>query len=251
MANYLSAWKTFRHLGNEPAATAEHVISQPRWPSKDNLRILDVGCGDGQMAQAFLLKMLKSQTVAEVVLLDPEEGMLSEAASLIRGAGFRGDIRRELGLADKEALKLAKEIDVGLAIHVVYLLPHNRFRTFVNRWPVGIPLYVVLDAPDSVFSEIWPQTAVDYATRSRRVHEYLSGEANGGLKVHRTDFTTRMSDPFDLAPPVRDLALSLLCYGDYDEVPDGKKPIVRDAILKHKEDGFVRCACSCYELLRR
>jgi len=29
--------------------------------------------------------MLKSQTVAEVVLLDPEEGMLSEAASLIRG----------------------------------------------------------------------------------------------------------------------------------------------------------------------
>jgi len=23
MANYLSAWKTFRHLGNEPAATAE------------------------------------------------------------------------------------------------------------------------------------------------------------------------------------------------------------------------------------
>jgi SAM-dependent methyltransferase len=249
MPNYMSAWKTFRRLGNEPEATAEHVLSLPRWPGNKNLRILDVGCGDGRMVEAFLLKA--RQSIGKVTILDPDRLLLDEAAHEIRSLGLDVDVLEVAGVADRQALELAADHDVALAIHLVYLLAHNRFRALVDHWPPGVPLYVVLDAPDSVFTELWSETAPDYALRSRRVHEYLSGEANGRLDVRRTDFTTRVANPFGLPEPVRDLVLSLLCYCDFAEFSDTRRAKVESVISSHVERGQVTCSCTCYEIQRK
>lgn len=247
MANYLEAWKTFRSLGNEPDATASHVTSLTTWPSRDRLRILDIGCGDGGMIAAFVQR-IRSASMA--ILLDPEDGMLSEAAQRLENIRCEVDIISRVGSADEEGIILAQDADVGLAIHVVYLLPHARFRAFVQNWPSGIPLFVVLDAPNSVFAELWQQSAQDYAARSARVHQYLADEANHGLTVRRTDFSTRVANPFELETAVRSLVLSLLCYCDYDQLPRGKKIEVEQLIRKHAEGSEIVCACTCYELLR-
>ena len=303
MANYMSAWKTFRRFGNEPAATADHIISLPGWPAKETLRVLDIGCGDGRMLEAFLQKT--PQKVTEVTLLEPDERLLPEASSEIQSLGLaaRGEspaavarrcippgyvvhrsntagilplfalpdgritglgatldfyhgllgakICTEVGVADKEALELAQSADVGLAIHLVYLLAHNRFRALVDHWPEDAPLFVVLDAPESIFTELWTQTAPDYAIRSARVHDYLSGEANGGLEVRRSDFSTRVTNPFDLPESVQGLVLSLLCYCDYDELPQSKRLNVERVIQSHLDQSHVACSCTCYEIHRR
>jgi SAM-dependent methyltransferase len=247
MANYLEAWKTFRRLGNEPAATAEHVLAQPGWPTGDGLRVLDIGCGDGRMIEAFLQRV---PSAAKAILLDPEDWMLSEAARQVGEFRIGTEVVGQVGSADEEGVALAREIDVGLAIHVVYLLSHSRFKVFVQHWPPGVPLFVVLDAPNSVFGELWIQTAQDYAARSAGVHEYLAREANSGLAIRRTDFNTRVANPFNLQASVQNVMLSLLCYCDYAELSQEKRYKVERVIRRHADGDDIVCACTCYELLR-
>ena len=199
------------------------------------------------MLAAFIQRL---PSVSRVVLLDPEDGVLSEAAREIGALESRAEVLTHIGSADEEAIVLAREADVGLAVHVVYLLPHARFRSFVQHWPPDVPLYVVLDSPNSVFSALWKHTAQDFAARSARVHEYLAGEANHGLLIRRTEFATRVANPFELEATIRNLVLSLLCYCDYDDLPQGKKVEVEQVIRQHAEGNEVACACTCYELLR-
>jgi SAM-dependent methyltransferase len=248
MANYLAAWKTFRRLGNEPQATAAHVLARARWPAEDDVRVLDIGCGDGRMLEAFLLQA--GRRIATATLLDPDPTLLDEAARELGGLGLSVEVRAEVGVADRQGLELAENHDVGLGIHLVYLMAHNRFRALVNHWPVDKPLYIVLDAPDSVFTELWSETAPDFALRAKQVHRYLSGEANGKLSVTRSDFITRVANPFDLPAPIRNLVLSLLCYCDFDELGETGQEKVEAVINSHTRDGHVECACACYELVR-
>ena len=46
MATYMAAWKTFRRLSDENRATARHLLSRPRWPHRDGIKICDIGCGE-------------------------------------------------------------------------------------------------------------------------------------------------------------------------------------------------------------
>ena len=38
MESYLSAWKIFRRLSDENVATAEHLVKQPMWPKRADLK---------------------------------------------------------------------------------------------------------------------------------------------------------------------------------------------------------------------
>jgi hypothetical protein len=194
--------------------------------------------------------MQRILSASRVILLDPEDGMLSEAARLLGNLQREVEVLTRVGSADEEGIVLARTADGGLAFHVVYLLPHARFRAFVQHWPSGVPLFVVLDAPNSVFAALWKETAQDYAARSVRVHEYLAGEANRLLTVRRTDFATRVANPFGLEAAIQNLVLSLLCYRDYEELTHMQKNEVQRLIRNHAEGDEIVCDCTCYELLK-
>jgi len=249
MANYMAAWKTFRRVGNEPVATAEHILNQPHWPKKDPLTILDVGCGDGRMLEPFLLKA--QQTISDVFLLDPDDHLLNEAKNEIEALGLGCSIVASNGVAEIEGVELAEKADVGLGIHVAYLMPHARFRAFIEKWPAKVPLYVVLDAPTSVFSELWSKTAPEFATRAAGVHTYLGGgSARGAIHVKSTEFATRVANPYALAQPVQDLVLSLLCYSDYTALSEEVREYVRRTLTKFADREEVNCTCTCYEIVK-
>jgi len=249
MANYIEAWKAFRCQGNEPEATASHILAQPLWPKHGDLRILDIGCGDGHMLEAFLLKL--GSMISKVYLLDPEEWILSEAVKQIEGILPNFKIFTQVGTADEEGLDFTRHVDVGLAIHIVYLMSHSRFRRLINHWHSRIPLFVVLDAPDSVFSQLWNMTAQDYAVRSAKVHNYFENEKNSQLTIQRTDFFTHVTNPFTLSSPRKELVLSLLCYCRYEDLSEDVKKKVYRVITDHSEAEIIKCNCSCYEMIRR
>lgn len=248
MANYVAAWRTFRGLSNEPGATAAHVMSRPSWPSLEELRILDIGCGDGRMVEAFLLAA--HQKIRQVILLDPDADMLSEASSEVSRLGLDVEIETELGVADIEGLRLAVAADVALAIHVVYLLPLARFRKLIRNWPPPLPLYVVLDSPESVFSKLWTRTAPEFATRATQAHEFLASEELAGISVQKSTFGTRVANPLELGPGVRSRVLSLICYADFDELSCETRDYVEETVLSFLDGDRLTCSCTCYEIKR-
>lgn len=246
MATYLTAWKAFRRLGNEPSATAAHLLSRPLWPKRSPLRILDVGAGDGRMLEALLLKA--PQTVSRVILLDPDERLLVEAESGINAVSPGIEIASIVGVAESEGAELAKGADVGLGIHLVYLMENRQFRTFIERWPSCVPLYIVLDAPSSVFTALWTHTAPEFAKRAEQVHAYFANARS--FTVNRTEFATRVANPYSLAPNVCDLVLSLLCYCDYSTLSAEQCQIVRNILERYIDGDEVKCTCTSYELLK-
>jgi len=64
-------------------------------------RLLDLGCGTGQLAMPL------AREFEEVVAMDPEPEMLSEAVALGRGRGIANIVWREAGSADLEDLRPA------------------------------------------------------------------------------------------------------------------------------------------------
>ena len=249
MSSYLSAWRTFRALSDEPQRTAEHVVAQPAWPTRSSLRILDLGCGDGLMVQAFLLSL--GQTVARALLLDPDNELLGEAAARLGELALKAVIEPRLGGLEDQAAVLARQVDVGLAIHVVYLVEPEQFQQVVKRWPAGVPLYVVIDAPDSVFSKVWRYTAPEFAARTQAAHRYLSSGSDGqSVSVRQTRFSTRVANPFSLSEEVAEHVFSLISYAEFSKLSAENRERTQQIIREHADGKQLVCTCSCYEIVR-
>lgn len=199
------------------------------------------------MLEALLLKV--PQPVSRVTLLDPDERLLGEAETELKSLGLSTEIVSVVGVAELDAVRLANEADVGLGIHLVYLMENGQFRNFVEGWPSGVPLYVVLDAPNSVFTTLWKQTAPEFANRAEEVHSYFS-RSRSFSAVNRTEFATRVANPYALSENVRDLVLSLLCYCDYSNLSSGQRESVRETLSSYVDGEEVKCTCTCYEVLK-
>jgi SAM-dependent methyltransferase len=248
MANYMAAWKTFRRVGNEPSATADHLLERPRWPKKNPFSIIDIGCGDGRMLEEFVLK--SPRDISQVILLDPDKNLLAEAKKEIGSPKYGYKLQQVVGTAEVEGTRLARKADVGLAIHVAYLMSHEKFVTFIEDWPAGIPLYVVLDAPTSVFSELWRTTAPEYAERAAQVHAYLEGETKAEFGIKMSEFATNVANPYELNERIRELVLSLLCYNDFSSLSASIRAGVKRTLMRHAKGDVVDCTCRCYEIVK-
>jgi SAM-dependent methyltransferase len=244
----MSAWKTFRRLGDEPTATARHVMGRPHWPSSAPLRILDLGCGDGRMLESFLVGSRRE--VARAVLVDPDQTVLAEATTQLEGLGLGTEIEAVNGVADVEGIARSRIVDVGLAIHLVYLMPHRSLCKLLEGWPARVPLYIVMDSPTSVFGELWLETAPDYAARASSAHSYLALGAKSTMTVSESDFQTEVANPFMLPQPQRDLVMSLLCYCDFPSLPKRTQDSVEAIVARYATNGTITCACRCYEVLK-
>jgi hypothetical protein len=118
-------------------------------------------------------------------------------------------------------LHLAREIDVALAVHLLYLLSEQETHRFLGGLAPGIPLFVVLDHPASVFMRLQEKTAPRYYARSLNAHRALARLREQGYLVEQTAFETHLTNPLDLSQELREAVLSLLCYRDFREL-DGE-----------------------------
>lgn len=95
-----TAWYYARYRPPYPDAFARHIVA--RFGLDGTGRLLDLGCGTGQLALSLAAR------VAEAVGLDPEPEMLAEAAAAAARAGV-ANARWLLG-ADRDLPRLAAEI---------------------------------------------------------------------------------------------------------------------------------------------
>ena len=249
MGSYKNTWRLFRRMSNENDVTAEHLISRSHWPRVKNLALLDIGCGDGLLTERIVLRSKKP--VAEVRLLDPDKDFLGEAKAHITETGVVTNVKCRQGLAEDNLPECCRGVHAILAVHVVYLMRNGAFKRLIDFLPKGIPLYVVLDTPDSVFSKLWKKTAKKYASRSAKVHEALSDLPADQFEINFSTITSYLDSPLHQEQPgIKESVLSLLCYAEMQSLPTTTRRWVQQQVRDYTVGDHVHCESACYEIVK-
>lgn len=250
MDTYLTAWKTFRRLSDENRATARCLVTQPLWPPRDGVVIVDIGCGDGRLVEEVVLQ--SPSKIDEVRLIDPDAELLAEAAACVGELALVRRIDAIHSAVENLHSESMLNANVLLCVHVVYLLAPVSLNHTLELLPSGVPLYIVLDSPGSVFTALWERTAPRYHRRAVEAHQIIRGLSNRDYTIKTTTVQSTVCNPITVArPDVRDALLSILCYR---EISNGTDNDLRDWIAKTLTEraagNGIRCESTCYEITR-
>ena len=248
MPEYVRAWKFFRDNADENEVTAKFLLNRPSWPHKAGLDICDLGCGDGRLVSEVLARC---GDIQKVRLVDPDNDLLTEAESLIERRFPGRHLIASLNSVREGWPKCAGDADVILGVHLVYLLEEDELQSLIHDRPKRAVTYIVLDAPTSVFTELWKWTADKYSRRAKLAHtelcKYLGFSAPPQEAAIRSRIPKKLLSDHELS----DWLLSILCYRNMlSDVPADLRRKVKEIIERHtdKTGEFVECECVCYEL---
>lgn len=247
---YLEAWKTFRAISNENAVMAAQLVGQRAWPKSSGLTLCDIGCGDGELMKQIVVQ--SRSPIAEVRLIDPDEELLSEAVRVVSETGLVKDVKQTLANAEDVFPACTERSDAVLLVHVVYLMRNGAFRGMLQAMAPQTPLFVVMDAPESVFTQLWKETAPKYHQRSTRAHETIAQLPRDTFAVQATPFSSLIPDPRAQRLDLKTALLSILCYTDARRLAnDGALMEKIDATLSaHASGDKIRCDLVCYAIQR-
>jgi SAM-dependent methyltransferase len=256
---YKEAWKTFRARSDENEVTSQKILEFPFWRSENigkTIRLLDIGCGDGLIIQELIYKMSINLGVnfEILTLIDPYLDWLQEAnkiAVTLRNSGIVKDIKAiNLNIEDSLA-EISKEYDIILAIHVVYFLEPQILRKILQDLPSNVYFYVVMDAPGSVFSEIWRVTKPEYLERVEEARKLIESLDSSRYKLRQSEIISSVPNPLEMADcPVKKMILSMLSYSNYECLEDSAIEHINSEVSRNSWDGKLRCKSTCYEILK-
>ncbi len=248
MPEYLKAWKLFRDNADENEVTAKFLLKRPSWPRKSGLDICDLGCGDGRLVAELLARC---GDVQKVRLVDPDNDLLAEAEALVERRFPVTHIVASLNSVREGWPKCAGDADVILGVHLVYLLEEDELQSLVHNRAKHAVTYIVLDAPTSVFTELWKRTADKYYRRAKLAHAELCKHLGLATPPQAEPIRSRISKKLLADHELSDWLLSILCYRNMlTDVPADLRRKVREIINRHtdKTGEFVECESVCYEL---
>jgi len=250
MQAYLANWKVFRSLSDENEVTAEHLLTQEYWPHRSNTTIVDVGCGDGRLIFSLLHK--SGEAIGTVRLIDPDAGVLKSACDLIEGISFVHEVEAYEGTAEDLLHECILGAHAVLAVHVVYLMQQESLEHIIQALAPGVPLYVVLDAPGSVFSRLWSKLAPHkYLERSEHAHTVLRALPSDRFVVNPSEITSHLENPLTCHREKKLSILSILCYCDVRDLESDKLNWAEAVLEKYRVGNRISCKSFCYEVVKR
>jgi len=251
MPEYMAAWKTFRRESDENDATAKYLVSRPSWPKGRSLTICDLGCADGQLVGKVLRRPEMKTRVVEIRLVEPDKEALETAASHLEKNRKVKKVTRVPFRVEKVWPHEAQGSDVILAVHLAYLLTEQALRTLVMDRPPASTLFVILDAPGSVFTELWAITAKKYYGRVVRAHKFLQKISGVKGDSARNRIEARLPRNLLFDHDYRGWLLSILCYTNMlkaSNIRKWEKQVCR-VLNEHTDESekFIECQSVCYE----
>lgn len=247
MPEYLRAWKLFRANSDENRVTAEFVLRSALWPQKKSVDVCDLGCGDGLLLAEVLAKC---PSVNKVRLVDPDNDLLLEAEAMVEEKFPGTHVSALLNSVREGWPRCAGNADVILAIHLVYLIEEDELQALVRNRPPNAAMFVVLDAPHSVFTELWRWTADKYFRRSKRAHEVMRNSLGLSNTAPLKTIKSKISKSLLVEHELSDWLLSILCYRNMlEDVPAQLKDTARRILDEHTDStgNFIECESLCYE----
>jgi SAM-dependent methyltransferase len=242
---YLSTWKIFRSISDENYITARHVLSLDIW--NDIESVLDLGCGDGLIMKSLVLN--SPEQIEKVVLVDPDKEMLDEAVLHLSELGIVDEIQSEVAKFEDVLYKYIHSVDLILAVHLVYLVSPDVFKTLLNSLPIGKKLILILDDDSSVFTKLWRRLSPKYAERSSAARVYLQNIPDT-YSVKKTTITSKIVNPLQQREDIKSSLLSLMSYADFDLMDSKSQNFVEETIQESVAGRFLDCTSACYEIKR-
>lgn len=250
METYISSWKLFRSMSDENELTSEHLLTRDNWPKREDVNILDIGCGDGLLIKKIIEKCDRS--INYVHLLDPDEELLKQAYQNVNELQIVKKVFIIHNKIEKMVPGCFEKIDVILAVHIIYLLAIEKFKQMLYKLPQKVPLYLVLDKPNSIFTRLWKETAKKYYDRCMRVHAIIKKLPARQFVVKESSINSHISNPLNISrPEVKESILSILCYTEARDMDTQAREKVEKEIKNVIVDNKILCESACYEIIRK
>ncbi len=249
---YVSSWKEFRRNSNENKVTATTIMNSSFWPNdKPSLTMLDLGCGDALLAKQFLLE--GGRSIEKMLLVDPDVELLNDSKALFGDSDreYCNFIFKQHRLSDDSVVELMHHCDVVIIAHVLYLIEElSNLTILLEKAPQGLPIFIVLDRADSIFTTLWKETAPTFHARVLKSHKILQGLSKKVFSVQTQDISSTLENPFLKHAGPRDAILSHLTYSNYTEATVEEREFVENTVSSRLNADGVVCTSTCYEIIR-
>lgn len=245
MPGYIESWKAFRLASNENYVLGRFLASRISDIGGCSGQIVDIGTGDGRLLQSILFRC-KSRP-KKTWALEPDGEFMEEARRNLNLTTLVGDIEFAKKRISEIEIDIIANASIILGCHVLYLIEWEEFESVLESMSPDAILFLVFDAPNSVFSRIWETTAKRHLQRLQHSLEQIRSRYSSWIANERI-VQSKLYDPRSLREEVRDLVISLLSYHDVRDMDDETYNWVNALVSNHVVDGFIPCDCLCLEL---
>lgn len=235
---YTLHWRLFRCMSNENEVFANAVLNCKLFKNSNQSTIIDVGTGDGAVIQ----RVIKNTNSKNFVLIDPSDEYLTIAKLLT--AEYANRIRYEkIKFIEMQTYPKA----LYLAIHMIYLLSEKEIELLLELPFKGFDLILIVDSPESIFSQLWNVCAKDYYKKCEYFYTQLK-------KMHKTknitEIKSKVLSPFKsrIDGNTRIAMLSTMCYCDWKSLSDKQKEIAQSIINNYNQNDIIDCRSNLIEI---
>ncbi|MCU7838872.1 MAG: class I SAM-dependent methyltransferase [Candidatus Thiodiazotropha sp. (ex Troendleina suluensis)] len=246
---YIDSWKAFRCESDEDDRVATYILDSQFWPSKSDIRILDVGCGDGRIIN----RLMSYCDLGSVVLVDPDQQLLADAKVLVTGKGKGAHVEAVNSVIGKDLLEeVGVDHDVIIIVHMLYLIKDKEeFLGFLDALPGGSRVFVVIDLEKSIFSTLWKVTAPKYYNRVVEYHEVINDLNSELYSVTFGEITSSIPNPLALSLVVSERVVSHMGYFNFADQEYHMRENVKDILRKSLRGDRIYCYSACYHIEKR
>lgn len=220
---YTLHWRLFRCMSNENEVFANAVLNCPLYKDSNQPTIVDIGTGDGDIAQ----RIIKKTKDRNFVLVDPSDEYLS-IAKLLTSEYVNRVLYEKVKFIEMQTYPKA----LYLAIHMIYLLSEREIELLLELPINGFDLILIVDSPYSIFSQLWNVCAKNYYKKCEYFYDQLKRKHK---KKTITPINTRALSPFK--PRIDDFTqvamLSTMCYCDWKLLSCSQIEVAKLIIKKH------------------
>lgn len=239
MPDYVPAWLTYRTLSNEDDVIARKLAREVDLIGRPG-HVLDVGPGDGRVLIRFLIRA--NATPMKLTFIEPNPDFFDETLRHVSNPEFVDEV---IGLDKKlEACSDAELAghDILLCTHTAYFLSDAELDRLLALVGDGVELHLVIDHPTSIFSQLWRRTAPTFHERVVRHLEKLQNLDPQVYQVKTSTISALLCDLERLREPIRNLAMSLLCYSDVEDFDAEGFASAQNFILESADlEGQIHC----------
>ena len=129
-------------------------------------------------------------------------------------------------------------------------MPNGELGCILQQRPAPSALFVVLDAEDSVFTQLWAETAPEYHRRAIKAHKTLAGFSAPGTAKSQSVIRAKIPKSVLKQHHLADWILSILCYKNMTKNVDARlHRRVHDVLNRHQDPSgqYIECKSVCYE----
>ena len=184
-------------------------------------------------------------------MVDPDPYFLNEAERTLKKLNLIEKICSTMIKAEEFTDMSNFKGNVILAIHIVYFLQNGGLKKVIDSVPNSIPIFLIMDDVNAVFTNIWKTTALQYHKRSILAHKIIQNLSAKKYLIVKSKVTSTIPNPLELEQKLQNHILSMLCYSDFEKLSKSSKENVYSILNDYTISGNINCENCCYEIIKK